>query len=279
MVEIDTTASLSSGRAAAHYNAGANGFAGESGTTRLTRLAGYAGLTLGTLDTSLTNISAADWTGNSLMQEIQNTADAEFGLVYFDGTDSLTFHNRNRVVAKVAPDLTLTSQYVTPDVNPVLDDQRMVNYFTGTSAGTAGTSVVTNTASVTAHGQYPNTGSTYLVQTDSEVIDRGNWIVANFAEPTARYGTLTINLYGLTASQASTILAALDLDCWLRVTMMAGQNPGGTTADVVVEGWTETVTAESWTITCNVVAASLFTAWVLGDTTYGVLGSTTKLYV
>jgi hypothetical protein len=54
---------------------------------------------------------------------------------------------------------------------------------------------------------------------------------------------------------------------------MASQTPGGTTVDVVVEGWQAQVTAESWTITCNVVARSLFEAFILNDTTYGVLDS------
>jgi hypothetical protein len=41
-----------------------------------------------------------------------------------------------------------------------------------------------------------------------------NWIVGEFAEPTARYGTLTINLYGMSASMAKIVMDSLDLNCW-----------------------------------------------------------------
>jgi len=265
---------LSAGRIAAHASALTGS---ESGTARLTRLAGYAGIPVGTLDASLTNVSAATgWEGSTAAAEIQRTTDAELGLTYIDGTGALTFHNRNRVVAKTTPDLTLTSQWVTRDVTPVLDDQRIVNYMEVTAEGTGATGLVKSATSETAHGRYSGSQS-YLVLTDGEALDRGNWIVANFAEPTPRYGTLTINLYGMTAVQAQTVIAALDMDCWLRVTSMAPQTPGGTVADVVVQGWSQTRTVDTWTIACNVVSRSLYApVWVLGTSQLDV---DTRLYV
>lgn len=234
------------------------GAAGESGTARLTRLAGYAGLTLGTLDSSLTNVSAAATSGQSAFEAIQDVTAAEFGLTFFDGSGNLTFHNRNRVPLKTSPDLTLSSQWVTPDVAPTVDDQQIVNYVEATAVGTGATTVANSAASESSHGRYPDSPS-YLVQTDDEALYRASWIVGKFAEPgEPRFGTLTINLYGMTASQASTVLAALDLDCWLRVTSAPSQTPGGTTIDVVVQGWTATATGESWEIACNVVPQSLY---------------------
>lgn len=274
------TTALSAADALAIYQAGSS--ATESGTARITRLAGYAGIPVGTLDSSLTNVPRAALTGKSAQAAIQEVADAEMGVVYLDGNGNLTFHNRERVSAKTAPDLILDRQWVTPDVQPVVDDQQIINYFETKAEGTGATSLVNATASETTHGRYAQS-QTYLVQTDAEALDRARWIVDNFDEPAPRYGTLTINLYGMTAAQASTVLAALDLDCWLRVTSLASQNPGGTTADVVVQGWRERCEPEStkdpWTITCNVVARSLYNAWILGSSTYGVLDSTTKLGV
>jgi hypothetical protein len=81
----------------------------------------------------------------------------------------------------------------------------------------------------------------------------------------------------MTPAQASTVIAALDVDCWLRVTLMSPQNPGGTTADVIVEGWTETTSAEVWTISCNVVARSLFSPVWIFDTS--LFDTTTRFSV
>jgi hypothetical protein len=252
--------------------------AGESGTDRITRIAGYSGIPLGTLDSSLNNVAGQATDAASAQTAIQEVADSEMGLVFINGNGSLTFHNRSRVAGKTTPDLTLDRQWVTPDVQPVVDDQQIVNYLEATAAGTGAPSIAEDTASQTSHGRYP-VSQTYLVQTNDEAQDRASWIVSRQAEPTPRYGTLTINLFGMTPALASSVVAALDLNCWLRVTSLASQNPGGATADVVVQGWRASVTAESWSITCNVVARSLFNAWILGDATYGVLGSTTTLNV
>jgi len=252
---------LTAANVTAIYTAGG---ASEYGTVCLARLAGYAGVPVGSLDTSLTNVPAQATNGKSAFEAMLEVADAEFGLVFVDGSGSLTFHNRNRVAVKTVPDLILDRQWVTPDVQPVLDDQRIINYVEVTAEGTGSLQLVRDTPSETTHGRYPDSRS-YLVRTDSEALSRANWIIGNFAEPTPRYGTLTINLYGMTASMANAVLGALDLNCWLRVTSLASQNPGGATADVVVQGWREEATAESWTITCNVIARSLFQAALWDD--------------
>lgn len=250
--------------AAASISAAQSGFVGDTANQRIARLATYAGVPSGTLEASTTAVPTQATTGASAWSAIQDVADAEMGLVFIDGTGTLAFHNRNHVPIKTAPDLILDSQYVTPDVQPVTDDQQIINYFEATSVGTGTTSIARNTASEATHGRYP-VSQDYLVQTDAEALARANWIVAKQAEPFTRYGTLTINLYKMTATQVTAVLASLDLNCWLRVTSMASQNPGGTVADVVVQGWNASTTGESWSITCNVVARSLFQAALWGN--------------
>jgi hypothetical protein len=270
--------SPSATRVTAHYTAGTTGFAGESDTARLTRLAGYANITVGTLDTPLTNVAFIPIETRSAWDCIQEVADAGVGVTYIDGTGSLVFHNRNRVPAKTTPDLTLAATYVVPDAQPTQDDQRILNYIEATAVGTSAAQVVNSSTSETSHGRYSDSKS-YLVSTDAEALDRANWIIGNFAEPSTRFGTLTINLYKMDAATASSVIAAIDIDCWLQITGMPSQTPGGTTVDLVVESIAEQVTGSSWTLTCNVVAQSLFDVWILGDATAGVLGTTTRLYV
>jgi hypothetical protein len=266
-------------RITAHANAMLNGFSGESGTARITRIAGYAGIPVGTFDASLTNVPFVDITGSSAWAAMQTVSDAEGGLLFIDGSGNLTFQNRNRPVAKTAPDLTLAGMFVVPDAQPTTDDQYLVNYFTATAQSTQVAQVVRNTTSETSHGRYDGSAD-YLVATDAEALDRANWIVANFAEPTTRFGTLTVNLFGMTASQAATVLTNLELGAWFRATMLPTQNQDGTTSNVMIEGYTVNVTGGSWQIVCNVVSRSLFSpVWILDDPTYSVLDSTTRVFV
>jgi hypothetical protein len=195
---LSTSAAVSGGTAATRFAAIAaaslTGFAGESGTARLTRTASYASLPVGTLDPSLTNVPFTDITGKSVSEALRQVADAEFGLVFFDGSGNLTFHNRNRVVSKTSPDLTLTADVLDPGTAFTVDMQGVLNYYQVTAtrherhAGRP-----QHAASETTHGRYPGSAS-YLVQTDAEALDRGNWIVYTHAEPSPRVGTLVIDV-------------------------------------------------------------------------------------
>lgn len=244
--------------------------AAESVHDRMQRFAGYTGAVVNTLGLSEDLVTPQAASGGSIWDAMQDVATTEGGLLVGQSDGSLLLAGRAFVAGKTAPDLILSSQWVTPDIQPVLDDQRLVNYFETTAQGTGATQIVRDATSEATHGRYPQT-QTYLVQTDNEALQRANWAVTKLAESAPRYGTLTINLFGMTPALASSVLAALDITRWLRVTSLASQDPGGITADVVVEGWSEQVTADSWTITCNVVDRSLFTALILDDPVFGVL--------
>lgn len=252
----------------------------ESGTARLTRIAGYAGVPLGTLDTSLTNVAVSDTSGRSAWESIQEVADAEMGVAFIDGSGNLRFYNRNRVISKTTPDLTLAATFLAADVTASIDDQQIVNYFEVTSEATQVTQVVRDTASENAHGRYPQSKA-YLVQTDQEVLDRGNWVIFTHQEPGARYGTLKINLYKMDPVLATAVLTAIDMGAWLRIVSMPAQNIGGTSADLVVEGYSEEGNEDTWQLVLNVSdKATVYpTPWILGHAVYSVLGSTTRLYV
>jgi hypothetical protein len=281
---------VSAGRIAAHAAAVLNGFAGESGTARLTRIAGYAGIPVGTLDTSLTNMAFEDITGKTAQTAMQDVADAEFGLTFMDGSGNLAFHNRNRAVAKTAPDITIDANFLDPGTQFYYDTQGILNYVDVTAVGTSVTQIARNLVSEFGvpgspkHGRYTDS-KTYLVQTDAESLDRGNWLVSTHAQPIPRVGSLVVDLLTMTAAQQAAWLAS-EANTWVRVTGLPAQsgNPGGTTADLIVEGFAEALNASAsgavWALTVNAVQRKpFFQAWILGDTTYGVLDSTTKLYV
>lgn len=277
------SSTLSAARVTAHYQAGTTGFAGESGTARITRLAGYAGIPIGTLDTSLTNVPFVDITSKTAMAAIQEVVDAEFGTVYFDATGALTFHNRNRAVAKTTPDLTIDANQLDPGTSFFYDTFGILNYVTVTAVGTQVAQVAWNKVSEQGaagspkHGRYSDQ-KTYLVQTDAEALDRGNWLVNRHGQPAPRAGSLVVTLLDLTAAQQAAWLLC-EPDYWVRVTGLPAQTPGGTTADLIVQGWAETLNATTWTLALNTSSRPAFyQALILDDATYGLLDSG-RLYV
>ena len=252
----------------------------------MTRLAGYANLPVGTLDTSLTNVAFTDITGKAAAEAIRDVADAEFGLAFFDGSGNLTFHNRNRAIAKTTPDTTIDANFLAEGTQFIVDMQGVINYFEVTAEGTKVKQLVRDTVSEYGdathpkHGRYPSPKSSYLVQTDAEALDRANWLVSTHSQPAPRIGSLVIDVLTMTADQQTAMLS-LEPNSWLRVIGLPGQTPGSTIADFIVQGWAEAVNAGEWTLTINAAnkAVAAPTPWILGHATYGVLGSTTRLYV
>lgn len=272
------------GRITAHASAGLNGFTGESGVARITRLANYAAVPLGTLDASLTNVAAEPINSKSAMSALQDVADAEFGLVFFDGSGNLTFHNRNRAVAKTAPDVTIDANQLDPGTAFYYDTAGILNFLQVTAQGTQVVQVARNTVSELGaagspkHGRYEDS-KTYLVQTDPEALDRGNWLVNRHGQPAPRAGSLVVDVLTMTAAQQAVWLL-VEPNYWVRITGLPAQTPGGTTADLIVQGWLETLNESMWTLALNTSSRPAFyQAWILDDTTFSVLDSTTRLYV
>ena len=273
----------SAARFAAHATALSTGFSSERTDQRASRLASYEGSASGTsLDTGQTNVPFLEITGKNIADAVQQVADAEQGVAYIDGQGRTTFHNRTRSPLKATPDLTLSvnSDIVSEDMSVQADTQQVINYATGTREGDSSslTQVAADATSQKVHGRYSQSYS-FLVKTDDEVYGRIAWLVSTHKEPVARIPSLTLDLIAASSSdQASTM--ALDIDSRVRVTNVPSQSPTGTTADLSVQGWTETLTLDAWTWSANTSSwAAYEQAWILQDATYGVLGSTTRLAI
>lgn len=153
--------------------------------------------------------------------------------------------------------------------------QSASNYVTAKSSVTKSEQVVQNAGSIAEHEQYP-ANLDLLVATDAEARDAASWLVTTNSEPQPRLPAVSIDLLTQTSSVQQTALT-LELSDRLRVTGLPSQAPGGTTADLLAEGWTEVITHDSWEMALNTSNFAATTAWVLGDSTYGVLGTTTRL--
>lgn len=267
---------LSAARVAAHAAAGLAGFAGERSDQRIARLASYAGITATALETGIdTSVPFVDITGASPLAAIQDVDKAEGGAAFIRGDGTLVMQNRSHRALQTTPDLTMTNNEVDP-ASRVAGDMQLVENIVTASAGASGaTQTAVNASSRTAHGDYPVDLTGLLVSTDELALNAAQWRVGKYAEPFLRMPDLEFDLATLTVAQQASVMA-LEISDRIQITGMPAQ-AGSTTLDLLVEGWTETLTADSWTWQANTSNWSTATAWVLGDATYGVLGSTTVL--
>lgn len=258
------------------------GYQAERTDQRVSRIATIAGLPIGTLDTGGTTMPADDPGSETATAAILECVDAEAGLAFCNGSGAITFHNRNRAPLKTSPDVTITNEEIGPALIVTPDNVGLINYFEGTSAVTGAKQIVRDLVSEfgppgNGHGRYSGS-ATYQVSTDAEVLDRANWIVSNHSQPQQRIGSLPIDMLQLPAATQDALLS-LEPNSWLEITGMPPQTPGGSTLDLMVQGFDETLTPTSWVLVFNVVPRSYFQAWILGDSTYSILGSTTRLYI
>jgi hypothetical protein len=274
------TTAPSAERIAAHAEVHLTDISSDTSSERVARLAAYAGLGATDLQLQtavLTSVPATQQIdGASVLQAMRDVVDAEGGVLFIRGLGQLTMHNRNHRANKStqAPELVLTSADV---ADPVVsgDKQYLENYITGSREG-GPTQVVRNQASIDLYDEYPNDISRALYTTDEQVADLISWRVAQYGEPQPRLSSVTLDLLTLPADVQQ---AALGLELGDRITVseLPAQSPIET-ADLIVEGWTETVTDQSWDMVLNTVPAERARAWLLGNATYGVLDSTTRLY-
>lgn len=270
---------LSAARAAAHASAGLTGFAGESSDERIERLAAYAGLTAGDLDleAGALDVPAQAISGRSDLDAMRDVEQAEGGVLYVNGDGQLALQNRTHraLTSTGAAALAITAADVDhDDLTLSTDKQYLQNTVTGTRTGGA-TQTVVSANSVAAYDEYP-ASIDLLVATDAEVLARINWQANAYDDVAPRLSSVTIDL--LTCSDAiQEAVLALEIGDRLTVSGMPTQSPIAT-ADLIIEGWSERVSSGAWSITFNTAPAELFHAWILGDSTYGVLGTTTRLH-
>jgi len=294
----DTSIEISDARVADLYAAGATGFAGDTPAARLARYAAYAGVAAAETDfeTGHAPIGHIDTTGKTgktpldLMREVETTE----GGVLFDGLGvrgygsggygtgpyssgldgSLTFHDRaHRYAATSAFTLSYADGHIKNQLAPVLDDQQMVNDMTVTNAaGVSARKVDQN--SLDEYGTYA--GSVDLATSDlDEPRHRSAWVVGRYATPEVRVSAVEVLLNDLPVALAQAVLSAVP---GTRFTLSGlPANAPASSMDLFVEGVSDFITTTEHRITLRTSPASVYNVWILGDSTYGVLDSTTRL--
>ena len=266
---------LSSTRIAAHAGAGLTGFAGETPAARLARYAGYAGIPTAeqSFETGdvlgLAHIDTTDKTPLACMREVEAT---EGGVLFDAGDGTLKFHDRSHRYGAASAFSTSLSPVVVP-LTPILNDQSLVNDMTVTgSTGIAGRA--TDATSLAAYGRYDRTLDVASSNVD-EPLHAASWRVGRYAEPAARIPGVEIHLNKASVSLTDSVLAA-EVGTKFTLTGLLGSSPASSMV-LFVEGVDEYIDATEHRVVLKTSPAEVFDLWILDDSTYSVLDSTTRL--
>ncbi|WP_330349567.1 hypothetical protein [Streptomyces sp. NBC_00582] len=261
---------------ALHYGGGVNGYAGEDADDRIQRLAQYAGIIEVYIEGSTHDPIASQGPGGSQvvarMREVESTESGKlfaqrdyFGIAYQSRDVRYNPDSASEVFTIAYADLE------TANVSLADDDQKLVNDVEAVRPGGA-TQRVTAPSSVLAFG--PFSRSLNILKTnDNSVLDAAYWLVSRYADPSPELREVPIEAF--TMSNYLDILDT-DISSYFSVTGLPSQAPASTLR-VTVEGYTETIKQRSHHIQFHTSASFTDSVWVLDDTTYSVLGSTTRL--
>lgn len=274
-----TLSAPSGARIAAHSDAALNGFINDTSDVRIGRYLDVAGVDPAARDLEtgvLSPVPHLDTAGMKVSEALARVVAAEGGVLFVAGDGDVTLHNRHHASLQTSAKMVFAAVDVDPNVAVEADTQRLINVAIY-KAVTGAEQEARDNDSVLLHEEWTDSAD-LLVATPDEALARAQWTVALYAEPSPRIPDLTIDL--LTSSQSLVEgFLALEVGDRIQVTDWPTQAPGST-LDLIVEGWTEQQSATAWTLTlsCSPWEQAGGAVWILGDATYGVLGSTTRLH-
>jgi hypothetical protein len=259
---------------AQHYGAG-TGYDGETADLRIQRLARYGGVSSVTIAGSTHDPIASQGPGGSQvvarMREVESTESGKL----FARRDALGLAYQSRDLrynpTSAGEAFTISYADLEPGTSFADDDQKMVNQVDASRPGGA-TQRVTAPSSILAFGEYPKPLD-ILKTSDNSVLDAAYWLVSRYANPGPELREAAIEAYSL-----SSFLAVLDADIssYFTIFNLPAQAPTSSLR-VTVEGYTETIKERSHVIQFHTSATVNDSVWVLDDSTYSVLDSTTRL--
>jgi len=271
---------IGSTRRLAHYNRGA-GYIGERSGARVARLLSqyWAGAT--SVATGYAAM-APDYSYNTrtvldVLQEIQDT---EHGLVYVDTTNKVVFEDRtSRYLNQVA--LWVFGENpvgASPTEYPYVgysDDYDPTYTFTQANLSRPANSTFAPMINATSQAQFGQRilSQTVQVNTDFDLTQAGIFYLDRYAAPKVRIAKLTLD----PSANPALWPVVLSLEISQRVSVKRRSDSLTTSNDYYIEQITHNIDAENgtWTIDLQLSPVFVPVAWVLGDATYGILGTST----
>ena len=258
----------------AHYEAGATGFGGEDADDRVLRLAGYAGIAAVVSYGSFSPVASQGEGGQTALELMREVEATEGGKLFCSRVGAgLEFQSRTVRYNTTSNSLLDYSDLETPQVKVATDTQKLVNTVRASRPGGA-TQRIASAESRTAFGPREQE-LTLLKTTDNQVVDAAYWLVSRYADPQPELRQVPVEAYSLDVATYRSLLNC-DVSSVISLLGMPATAPV-LSPRVTVEGYTETIGQASHYLDFHTSRTFADSVWVLDDTTYSVLGSTTRL--
>lgn len=267
---------LSASEASDLWQAG-QGYVGEMSGTRISRylnLGNYIGPTAIDVGQSVMGVGALT-EGETLLDACQKVSLSENGTFYAEA-GTVTFKSRADRYLKTASKWTfgeradLGEYPYRPDIAFDYDPTRIMNDVQVTRAGGA-TATATDTASQKAYFRR-SYSRTVNIKSDLEATDAANYLLQKNKKPAQRVSRVTIE----PSSNPTLWPVALGARIGDRVTVKRRTSAGYTmSADYYIERIEHNRGPDVWTTSFQMSPVTNTQPWILGDSTYGVLDTTT----
>jgi len=271
------SAALSAARVAAHAQAGLTGLAGERTDQRIGRIADWIALPAAdrAFDVGNGTMGAQSTSGQQPIEALRQAASVESGVLFFNRSGMLTFHNRSRRY-NLVPTITLdvAQGHIAPDLAFPGDDFGVVNDLT-VSRPDGASARFTDQTSIDEYGLYRDSQEIPAGSVD-ELSSAASWRVNTYGQPHIRVPTVTVNLHDPRVASLIPSLLGADISTKVRLANLPSQAPAST-VDVFVEGYGEQFTGDTWTLSFNCSPGDVYDVWALGVSGKSELGVTTRL--
>ncbi|MFD0074251.1 hypothetical protein ACFVIY_17640 [Streptomyces sp. NPDC127166] len=257
-----------------HYGVGTTGKAGETADARMTRLASYVKIPGVSAAGTFSTVASQGELGSSPLSHMRDVERTEGGKLFADRASAQLVFQARTVRYNPASTVTLAySDLETPDVQFSDDDQKLTNLITASRPGGA-TQRIQDTDSISLYGVYEEQLDV-LKTSDSAVIDAATWAIIRYADPQPEMRQLPVEAATLGTTTYRALLDA-DISSVMTVTALPSQAMASTVT-VTVEGYTEQIRQARHFLDFHTSRSDTDSVWVLDDSTYSVLGTTTRL--
>jgi hypothetical protein len=236
-----------------------------------------------TIDAGISTVQAKTYDEDSALSALQEVELTEGGLLFMSADGKVTFKDRTKFVLDALDTTNYTwgdlgSEKIYVDLGPLeRTDTNLWNRVVIDAPGKTTVDVVDSASRDAYTVAYRTLPLSTIHDDQNEMADRANYLLTRYATP---------------ANRVSSMLIGTSIDYWDRLLdrelhskLRARKRPvgGGTIEqDSFVEGITHDFYARrgtKWEVTLNLSPLDeVTTYWVLGDSVYGVLDSTTRLY-
>jgi hypothetical protein len=210
----------------------------------------------------------------STLDAIQTVESTELGGFYMDGNGNATFKSRQAISQQASGTATTFADNGTgidyQELDVAFDETELSNVVSVTNHG--GTAQIASDAtSIADYFTRTYTLTELLGRNNAQALNIANLILNYRKNPRIRIQSLTLDL----SSNSDRVLPALSLDFGDPIFVVRTQSPTSVLdLRITVQGIEHTITPATW-VTRLITREPLSTAFILGSTQYGILGTNT----